>query len=270
VATAKPTTAPNPTVLAATYDTRPFTCDNGLCDHSTITVYVPNAPDTAWVGMQWLDASGPTWKNVEGWQGNLDIAPNTGQPFKQWTVFHTNFGQGPFRWVIQSSQNGPIWGISPEFKLPAVGGLNVLTFLSRPAGAPVVQLPVTNPASLTGAPMLTTSSITTPFGCSSPCDESNIAIYVPNAPSTAWVGIQWLDSTGVWHDVPGWQGNLDMTSNSATPFKQWTVFHSQLGKGPFHWVIYTQKDGSIMGVSPNFNLPHNGGELLSTFVSPAG
>lgn len=269
--TANPTAAASPTMLNATYDTRPFTCDLGLCDHSNITAYVPNAPDTAWIGIQWLDSNGPTWRNVEGWQGNLDIAPNTGQPFKQWTVFKTNFNQGPFRWVIQTSQDGPIWGISPTFNLPALGGVNVLTFLTQPAGAPAAQMPATtNNTSLTGAPMLNTSSITTPFGCASPCDESNIAIYVPNAPSTAWVGIQWMDSNGGWHDVPGWQGSLDMATDSTTPFKQWTVFHSQLGAGPFHWVIYTQKGGSVWGVSPNFNLPRNGGELLSTFVSSAG
>lgn len=267
VVTTTPAASTNPPILAATYDTRPFTCAAGLCDHSNITVYVPNAPDTAWIVVQWLDSTGPAWKNVEGWQGNLDIAPNTGQPFKQWAVFRTNFGQGPFRWLILGSQNGPVLGISPEFNLPAIGGLNVLTFLASP---PVSQAPVTNPSSLVGAPMLTANSSITPFSCDSPCEASNIALYVPNAPATAWVGVQWLDSQGIWHDVPGWQGNLDLASNSTTPFKQWSVAHSQFGQGPYHYVIYTQKNGAVWGVSPNFNLPKNSGEILTTFLSPAG
>jgi len=257
-----------PPVLAATYDTRPFTCDTGLCDHSNITVYVPNVPDTAWIGVQWFDSTAKAWKNVDGWQGDFDIAPNTGQPFKQWTVFKTNFGQGPFRWMILNAPNGSVIGLSPEFNLPAIGGLNVLTFLATP---PMAQAPVTtNQTSLVNAPMLTANSSISPFSCESPCEAGNIALYVPNAPSNAWVGVQWLDSNGIWHDVPGWQGNLDITSTNTTPFKQWSFAHSQFGQGPYHYVIYTQKDGSVWGVSPNFNLPKNGGEILTTFLSPAG
>lgn len=265
--TAVATTAAAPTILSATFDTRTFTCD-GICDHSTITAYIPNAPVDAWVGIQWFDSSTNSWRNVEGWQGNIDLAANTNQPFKQWTVFKSNFGQGPFRWVVQTTEGGSIWGISPNFTLPSIGGLNVLTFLTQPANAPVLgQLPTTNSASLTNAPMLNTNVVTSPTGCASPCDESDIAIYVPNAPTGAWVGIQWIDSAGIWHDVPGWQGSLDLNANSTTPFKQYTVFHNQLGAGPFHWVLYTQKDGSIIGVSPNFTLPQNAGQMLTTFVS---
>ncbi len=274
IATAKPAASATPAappVLGATYDNRAFSCGSSFCDTSTITVYVPNAPDSTWIGVQWLDSSVPMWRNVEGWQGNLDILNNNHQlPFKQWTVFHTNFGQGPFRYILMASPNGPVLGLSPEFNLPGIGGQDRVTFLTLPPmqSTALTNIPVGQGTTngLANAPVLNANSIIGSIGCAdTPCGQGSIQLFVPNNPNVTWVGVQWMDSFGGWHDVPGWQGRLDK-DNANNPFKEWSVFTGQLGQGPFRWVLYTQENGSVVGVSPNFNLPQ-GGQVVMTTVS---
>jgi hypothetical protein len=220
--------------------------------------------------VQWLDATG-AWHNVDGWQGNLDIAEGSRTPFKQWAVMTNNYGQGPFRWVVYAERGGAVWGVSPNFNLPKYGGLDGMMFLSI-AKPPVVQKPVEaiDPLSVVpaGAPMLKTETTTMRFTCDDPiCDHGHITAYITGAPAKAWVGVQWLDATGAWHNVDGWQGNLDIAEGSRTPFKQWAVMTNNYGQGPFRWVVYAERGGAVWGVSPNFNLPKYGGLNSIMFLS---
>src|SRR5580765_7889968 len=67
---------------------------------ATITLFAPGAAvgDPVWV--EYGDGAG-SWFKVDGWLGTLDnVTDNLLVPYKQWTVFQANFGQGPFRWVV--------------------------------------------------------------------------------------------------------------------------------------------------------------------------
>lgn len=71
---------------------------------------------------------------------------------------------------------------------------------------------------------------------------------------TAWTVVQWQDQAGAWHDVLGWQGTLDeMTAGQGQ--KTWWVYHSDLGKGPFRWLVYQKQGGRLLVTSAPFTLP---------------
>jgi hypothetical protein len=84
---------------------------------------------------------------------------------------------------------------------------------------------------------------------------SKITLLAPGAPASAWTEVEWLDPSGAWQEVAGWQGALETLDGSTTPLKQWTVYPENYGQGPFRWVVYTQMDGAVWGTSENFNLP---------------
>jgi hypothetical protein len=71
------------------------------------------APAGTWSGVQWQDKGGQ-WHDVEGWQGFLEADGS-----KRWWVSPTDFGQGPFRWVVTAYRGGPFLSASTSFHLPA-------------------------------------------------------------------------------------------------------------------------------------------------------
>jgi hypothetical protein len=87
-----------------------------------------------------------------------------------------------------------------------------------------------------------------------------------------WTVIQWQDAWGNWHDVEGWRGTLDGVSitesggdEDVVGLKTWWVAESDLGKGPFRWVIYQNEGGQLIGTSEPFQLPNfNGGATTVT------
>jgi hypothetical protein len=264
--TTQPVAGTTPVTLSATKETTTFTCEPATCNHATITAYLSGTPATAFTTVQWRDTAG-VWHDVEGWQAAPDMIQGSGVPFVQWAVLPEQFGDGPFRWVIYTKQGGDIWGISPTFNLPTVAARNEAMYLTEP-GKAFIKPMLGNPVVPDNAPVLSADGGTTAFGCEGLCDHSNITAYVPNAPASAWMSVQWLDSAGIWHDVEGWQGNLDIASGSNMPFKQWSVFVNQYNQGPFRWVVYDQRGGNVWGISPSFNLPKWGGLGVTTFLRP--
>jgi hypothetical protein len=91
-------------------------------------------------------------------------------------------------------------------------------------------------------------------GAQAQSEVSKITLIAPGAPATAWSEVEWLDPTGAWQKVEGWQGTLE-TLNGATPLKQWTVYPENFGQGPFRWIVYSQMGGAVWGMSETFNLP---------------
>lgn len=106
--TATPT-APPPTPIATAV---PPT--NG----AAIRLHTSKPSAGAWTVVQWQNEHG-NWYEVEGWRGHLD----EGQAdMKTWWVYPTNYGQGPFRWVLYTSQNGKQLAVSDPFILPTRNG----------------------------------------------------------------------------------------------------------------------------------------------------
>lgn len=231
---------------------------------STITVIAHGAPANAWVSVQWQDGLGQ-WHAVDGWQGELDRSDDSQVAFKQWGVRSTEFGQGPFRWVIYTEQGGSVWAISPKFDLPDTANANLTLHLT----SKVALLSAETIAAEGQAEALTLGAQTVVSGLScggGACDFSAITVYVPDAPALSKVAVQWQDGLGQWHDVQSWQGDLDRSSVNDTPFKRWTV-SANYGNGPFRWVIYNELGDEVWGISPSFNLPERAGLEISLFLS---
>jgi len=81
-----------------------------------------------------------------------------------------------------------------------------------------------------------------------------IRLEAGGAPATAWTVVQWQDALGGWHDVEGWQGELDEGQA-----KVWWVLEKDFGTGPFRWVVLTRKGGTAWKASAAFDLPGGGG-----------
>jgi hypothetical protein len=226
----------------------------------TITVNVPGAPEGAWVGVQWQDRQG-AWHDVAEWQGPLEMAEGADMPSKVWGVYAKDFGRGPFRWVVYAEQAGQILGTSQRFFLPQGNNANhVMTVLPKITIAPADEL-----TAEMGAEPAAYQAQTETRGliCTSgACDFNVISVSVPGALPGSKVGVQWQDGDGAWHDVRAWQGSLH-ASDSGTPAKQWHVSADLQGQGPFRWVIYNPLGDQIVGVSPSFMIPDQGGVELN-------
>jgi hypothetical protein len=77
-----------------------------------IELYAQPAQAGLWGAVQWCDSAGG-WHDVEGWKGSVDTG------FQSWGVFPSEFGRGPFRWVVSQGSGGKIVGESAQFNLPA-------------------------------------------------------------------------------------------------------------------------------------------------------
>lgn len=208
--------------------------------HSTITVLAPGAPAGAVASVQWLDRAG-TWRAVEGWQAELEPATTTGPAMLQWAVYPKDYGRGPFRWVITNASSA--WATSASFYLPTGdGAASTTTVAPAAAGGPVVGVPRPN--------------------------FSTITVQVPGVPEGAWVGVQWRDVNGNWHNVDGWQGPLERSTATGQSSKHWGVFERDYGRGPFRWIVYAPTGGAVFATSPSFFLPSGGGANLAMTVLP--
>jgi hypothetical protein len=88
-----------------------------------------------------------------------------------------------------------------------------------------------------------------------------IELHVQPARTGLWTLIQWQDAQGQWHDVDGWQGTVDGTSQI------WWVAPRDLGKGPFRWQIYQSRGGPLLATSEAFSLPRRTGETVRVDVT---
>jgi hypothetical protein len=78
---------------------------------SRIELYTQPTQAGLWAVVQWSDSAG-SWHDVDGWKGSVDSG------FQTWGVFQSEFGRGPFRWVVSQGSGGKIVGTSASFNLP--------------------------------------------------------------------------------------------------------------------------------------------------------
>jgi len=251
--------------------------DDTTTASATITVFAPGATQGAPVWVEYQDASG-NWQKVSGWLGTLDnLTANLNVPYKQWTVFQSNFGQGPFRWVVLSLDGKSVWGISDSFNLPPGGAIDQTETIvpgvtggmtpaaaspaptTAPATAPAASAtPVTSPTTPAGAVLLTDTGSST-FGFSA-SDSSIISGYFLGLPATSWIAVQWGDGLGNWTTVQGWEGLADSVDTTTGQLIQtWTVEPANYGQGPFRWAVFDKQGGTLVAYSASFTLPATGG-----------
>jgi hypothetical protein len=217
--------------------------------HATVTVVAPGAPEGAWVGIQWRDARGG-WQDVQGWQEAIDVAGANGLAYKQWAVYPQDYGRGPFRWVVSTTRGGRAWATSSSFFLPSGDGANLtMTLAPTTAGG----IPETGSAQRQAAAGF---------------EFSTISVAAPDAPEGAWVGVQWQDRAGGWHNVAGWQTELTAAEETQVPSQEWAVYAEDYGRGPFRWVIYREQGGPVWATSPRFFLPNGAGAELMMTLAP--
>ena len=88
-------------------------------DYIELHIYGNPSPNL-WTVVQWQHPDGP-WRDVEGWQGQPDgVTIIGGQPVgkKKWWVSKTDFGKGPFRWIVYDTPGGRRLAQSGPFHLP--------------------------------------------------------------------------------------------------------------------------------------------------------
>jgi hypothetical protein len=117
----RPPTA-TPRVATMTPDPRRETSKSDIepSDGARITLSLQGpvpTPDGLWAVVQWQDAQ-EGWHDVEGWRGSLN---NKRQ--MRWWVSPTDFGRGPFRWIVYAEPNSSVViGSSDFFNLPTESG----------------------------------------------------------------------------------------------------------------------------------------------------
>jgi len=83
-----------------------------------------------------------------------------------------------------------------------------------------------------------------------------------------WTVVQWQDGLRNWHDVDGWQGDLDAFDGSVG-WKTWWVAKEDLGTGPFRWALYHGHGGELLTYSEPFYLPSRSGQVVVVDASLA-
>jgi hypothetical protein len=161
-----------------------------------------------------------------------------------------------------------VYATSNRFFLPSGGGSNLtMTVLPQITVARADLLSAELPSGLAALQAETSTRGLTCGGHA--CNFSVISISVPGAPAGSFVGVQWQDSFGAWHDVPTWQGTLTTSDNNDIGYQQWTVGPELQGRGPFRWVVYNQLGDTILGATPGFMLPERNGINVNTTVPAA-
>lgn len=80
-----------------------------------------------------------------------------------------------------------------------------------------------------------------------------------------WNVVQWRDQDGNWLMVDGWQGTLESIQQQEDEWvgqKELWTSGTNLGAGPFRWLVYQGKDGRLMSTSPDFYLPTESGGVV--------
>ncbi len=123
--------------------------------------------------------------------------------------------------------------------------LMVGTFFMAAPSITHAQLPPRPTLTPTPSP----TPLSTPLATARPVDNPvRIRLAVP-AYEGAWSLVQWQDSAGGWHDVDGWQGEIEAGQ------KQWRVSPKDFDTGPFRWLVMDQPNGEILAISDPFLLP---------------
>jgi hypothetical protein len=109
--TPRPTLIPLPTETPPPAATPIFVAP-AVINGAYIELYIANG-QAKWTVVQWQDDLG-AWHVVDGWQGMPDE-----QGHVRWWVSSTEFGLGPFRWVVYDKPSGMPLATSQPFDLPS-------------------------------------------------------------------------------------------------------------------------------------------------------
>lgn len=243
----------------------PFQAISAANDSATITLFAPKAPTGAIAVVQYQNPSGQ-WFDVTGWQATLNKMTGADVPYQQWTVDKAQFGQGPFRWMVYAADGKTPWAISDIFSLPPGGGIERTVTIRPDNQVTTDQTVKTAVGEAAVVPVLKGGSAVWGVPCTSCDSHAQITAYISGVPATSWVAVQWLDGFGTWQTVPGWQGTAHFLYDKGelkdwTPtgtgalFLQWSVLPANYGQGPFRWAVFSGPDGTLLAVSPNFNMP---------------
>lgn len=82
-----------------------------------------------------------------------------------------------------------------------------------------------------------------------------------DASGELWTVVQW-QGEGEWINVEGWRGTFSPNGEVS-----WWVSPSDLGKGPFRWLIYQEDE--VLGTSESFYLPQTNGESIAISIIDA-
>ena len=91
-----------------------------------------------------------------------------------------------------------------------------------------------------------------------PLIGAQIRLEVAETVGNEWTVVEWQDlNTGDWHVVEGWQGTLE-----ATGIQVWWVSKAEFGQAPFRWLLYDEKDGTLLDMSAEFSLPTRNKQIV--------
>lgn len=144
-----PTDTPTPTPTPTTPPTATLTPIPEAAQSSSIVLEAQSTAslewNRLWTMVEWQDGDG-AWQLVEGWQGPFDEVDAAGG-HKTWSIPPTLFGRGPFRWRVDTAQNGLTLATSQSFTLPNRVGVRLTIEMTLPAApAQPVLLPMTGSA----------------------------------------------------------------------------------------------------------------------------
>lgn len=105
---------PRPTTSPTAVPADPTAVPNLPITGAAIQLQLSEPLPGAWTVVEWQNQQG-AWFEVEGWRGHLD---ENGATSKTWWVYPANFGQGPFRWLLYSAEDGRQLAVSDSFELP--------------------------------------------------------------------------------------------------------------------------------------------------------
>jgi hypothetical protein len=260
---------------------------------ASLILFAPGAPVGSEVQVQWLNPATNMWDPVTGWTGTLNQTTVSGVPFQAFAVLPPNYGQQAFRWVVfmpgssmastTSSTTGSaanmtaankVWGTSSPFDLPNTDGvhLDITVFAAQVLQQTNTVINTNNGQTTSGQtttgsntpPVATTTLSTIIASLNCPvggCNAGAITGKFTGLPSNSWITVEWLDGNGLWQPVMGWQGQADFIDGSGNLVKQFGVYQQNYNQGPFRWAVYNAPSGgSLLAVSPNFNLPSANGQ----------
>ncbi|MCB0033471.1 MAG: hypothetical protein KDE51_05620 [Anaerolineales bacterium] len=77
-----------------------------------------------------------------------------------------------------------------------------------------------------------------------------------------WTIVQWQGVNNTWHDVEGWQGNINSGDQVV-----WWVDNHDLDTGPFRWRVYdSEARTELLATSDSFDLPAQSGQQTTVTV----
>lgn len=213
----------------------PLTNVSAASQEGAIQLQVIAPPAGApWVGVQWQDPAG-MWRNIDAWVAPLD--PTQGG-YVNHAVDPASFGTGPYRWIVWDKQGGKVVAMSASFSFPTYGTV------------------VGSVIDLSAPPIPVTGAVSPGLGIAQNNTEGAIQLQLLNLSATMpWVGVQWQDFAGVWHNIDAWVAPLSSTQGG---YVNHGVDPIHFGTGPYRWIVWDKQGGKVMAMSAPFAFPMYG------------